>query len=489
MVYESLSSIVVLVIAVILVLGWLPFRTVKGMKRASEHRQDRLSTSLHMVGREDGMRFCDRQSRTVKGLVMQQGQQDGNRRSQAQRIKQIRQLRRAAIRRRRILVLALLVITLLVAGCSFLVDYSPWFTLIPLALVVVVLAAGAHASAQARAWERNLAQRRARQRRQQAASLTKSKTSGKPGQAKSEGRTETATDVLDQGEIRRTLAQAKADQQAALQARQHNSSKPANPAVGSSKTQGSAGSVKSTEKAAAQTGHATSRPSAAKKASDRTPAKQAASRPKASKPATTKSSTAAKAASKPAAPKSSVDKSAASKPAARSASPQSASVQSAAAQSGKSGSVSASAGNEHPASSAQSSASGGSSSSAKAQDDATNELKRINPSPALDAFGMAAGQDLISFSLGSAHDEGTDGDGRNSEDEGPHSLEIKSTRQVSVARPPEKKQADQKKADKRPDDFHKQEMQAQVEVPDRSEDSLSIGVEAILARRRPASKS
>ena len=465
MVYESLSSIVVLVIAVILVLGWLPFRTVKGMKRASEHRQDRLSTSLHMVGREDGMRFCDRQSRTVKGLVMQQGQQDGNRRSQAQRIKQIRQLRRAAIRRRRILVLALLLITLLVAGCSFLVGYSPWFTLIPLALVVVVLAAGAHASAQARAWERNLAQRRARQRRQQAASLTKSKTSSKPGQAKSEGRTETATDVLDQGEIRRTLAQAKADQQAALQARQHNSAKPANPAVGSSKTQGSAGSVKSTEKAAAQTGHATSRPSAAKKASDRTPAKQAASQPEASKPATTKPSTAPKAASKPAAPKSSVDKSAASKPAARSA----------AAQSGKSGPVSASVGNARPASSAQ--------------DDATNELKRISPSPALDAFGMAAGQDLISFSLGSASGEGSDMDGKKSEDEGPHSLEIKSTRQVSVARPPEKKQADQKKADKRPDDFHKQEMQAQVEVPDRSEDSLSIGVEAILARRRPASKS
>ena len=478
MVYESLSSIVVLVIAVILVLGWLPFRTVKGMKRASEHRQDRLSTSLHMVGREDGMRFCDRQSRTVKGLVMQQGQQDGNRRSQAQRIKQIRQLRRAAIRRRRILVLALLVVTLLVAGCSFLMDYSPWFTLIPLALVVVVLVAGAHASAQARAWERNLAQRRARQRRQQAAILTKSRTPSKP---KNEGGTETATDVLDQGEIRQTLAQAKADQQAALKARQHNSSKPAKSAVSSSKAKSSAGSAKSSEKTAAQTAHTSNEPSATKKASERTPVKQTASRPGASKPATTKSSRAQKAASKPAAPKSSVDKSAAS--------PQSASVQSVATQSGKSGSASASAGKEHSASSAQSSASGGSSSSAKAQDDATNELKRINPSPALDAFGMAAGQDLISFSLGSAHDEGTDGDGRNSEDEGPHSLEIKSTRQVSVARPPVKKQADQKKADKRPDDFHKQEMQAQVEVPDRSEDSLSIGVEAILARRRPAAKS
>ena len=464
----------VLVIAVILVLGWLPFRTVKGMKRASEHRQDRLSTSLHMVGREDGMRFCDRQSRTVKGLVMQQGQQDGNRRSQAQRIKQIRQLRRAAIRRRRILVVTLLVITLLVAGCSFLMGYSPWFTLIPLALVIVVLAAGAHASAQARAWERNLAQRRARQRRQQAASLTKSKTSGKSGQAKVEARAETATDVLDQGEIRRTLAQAKADQQVALKARRHNSAKTAKSTVDSSKAKGSAGSVKSTEKAAAQTGHASNSPSVARKASERTPAKQAASRPKTSKPATTKSSKAQKTASKITAPKPSVDKSSASKPAARSASPQSTPAQSASAHSGKPSSVSASAGRERPDSSA----------SAKAQEDATNELERISPSPALDAFGMAAGQDLISFSLGSARGEGSDKDGKHNEDEGPHSLEIKSTRQVSVARPPEKK-----KSVGQPDDFHKREMQAQVEAPDRSEDSLSIGVEAILARRRPADKS
>lgn len=468
MVYESLSSIVVLVIAVILVLGWLPFRTVKGMKRASEHRQDRLSTSLHMVGREDGMRFCDRQSRTVKGLVMQQGQQDGNRRSQAQRIKQIRQLRRAAIRRRRILVLVLLAVTLLVAGLSFSLGYSPWFTLIPLALVIVVLAAGAHASAQARAWERNLAQRRARQRRQQAASLTKSKTTSKPAQTKNEGRTETATDVLDQDEIRRTLTQAKADQQAALKARRHNAAKPVKPAADSSKAKGSAGSLTSTEKAAAKTGHTSNRPSVAEKASERTPAKQAASGPTASKPATTKSSKAQKTASKPAI---------------HSASPQSTPAQSAIAHTDKSGSASASAGKKRPSSS----------SLAKAQDDATNELERISPSPALDAFGTAAGQDLISFSLGSARDEGSGKDGKNSEDEAPHSLEIKSTRQVSVARPPEKKQPGQKKAHKkadgRPDDFHKREMQAQVEAPDRSEDSLSIGVEAILARRRPTAKS
>ena len=465
MVYESLSSIVVLVIAVILVLGWLPFRTVKGMKRASEHRQDRLSTSLHMVGREDGMRFCDRQSRTVKGLVMQQGQQDGNRRSQAQRIKQIRQLRRAAIRRRRILVLALLIVTVLVAGFSFLMGYSAWLTLIPLALLIVVLAAGAHASAQARAWERNLAQRRDRHRRQRAASLTANKASGVTGQAKGEARTETATDVLDQGEIRRTLVQAKADQQAALKARQHNSAKPEKSAV-SSKAKDSAGSVKLTEKAA-----------------ERTPAKQAVAQQTASKPETAKSARASLATSKH-----SADKPTASKSAARSIPPQPAAVQSV-VPSGKSKSVSVPAGSERPASTAPTSKST-MSSSASAQEDATNELERINPSPALDAFGMAANQDLISFSLGSPRGEGSDKGGRNNEDEGPHSLEIKSTKQVSVARPPKKQQSNQTtKADGRPDDFHKQEMQAQVDAPDRSDDSLSIGVEAILARRRPAAKS
>ena len=465
MVYESLSSIVVLVIAVILVLGWLPFRTIKGMKRASEHRQDRLSTSLHMVGGEDGMRFCDRQSMTVKGLVMQQGQQDGNRRSQAQRIKQIRQLRRAAIRRRRILVLALLIVTVLVAGFSFLMGYSAWLTLIPLALLIVVLAAGAHASAQARAWERNLAQRRDRQRRQRAASLTANKASGVAGQAKGEARTETATDVLDQGEIRRTLVQAKADQQAALKARQHNSAKPEKSAV-SSKAKDLAGSVKLTEKAA-----------------ERTPAKQAVAQQTASKPETAKSARASLAASKH-----SADKPTASKSAARSIPPQPAAVQSV-VPSGKSKSVSVSAGSERPASTAPTSKST-MSSSASAQEDATNELERINPSPALDAFGMAANQDLISFSLGSPRGEGSDKGGRNNEDEGPHSLEIKSTKQVSVARPPKKQQSNQTtKADGRPDDFHKQEMQAQVDAPDRSDDSLSIGVEAILARRRPAAKS
>ena len=47
--YESLSTVVVLAIVIILMAFWLPKRTVKGMKRVIEHREDRFSPSLHLV--------------------------------------------------------------------------------------------------------------------------------------------------------------------------------------------------------------------------------------------------------------------------------------------------------------------------------------------------------------------------------------------------------------------------------------------------------
>ena len=41
--YESLSTVVVLVIVAIIIVVWLPVRTANGMKRVDEHRQDRYS--------------------------------------------------------------------------------------------------------------------------------------------------------------------------------------------------------------------------------------------------------------------------------------------------------------------------------------------------------------------------------------------------------------------------------------------------------------
>lgn len=446
MVYESLSSIILVVIAVILVLAWLPGRTVRGMKRASEHRQDKLSTSLHMVGEQDGMRFGDTGPQTVKGLVMQQKQQDKASLGEAQRIRRVRQMRREAIRRRRILVVSLLVVTALVAGFSLPMEYSFWFMLIPLALTVLVLIAGAHASAQARAWEANLARRKALQRRQRAASLTKGggRPSGRAATAPADGAesvespSEIATDVLDQQEINRTIAKAREDKRAALNARKRK-----------------------TEKVTANTG-------AGEKG-----ASKGAKAPSAD----------AKVAS----------------PSERRAATRNAAERDSTSSTGKAGKGTVSHRGRRVnleslanASSVQVSGDAG--------QDATHELERIKPSPALDAFEMAASQDLISFSLGSPRN------GSIQESEGPQSLEIKSTKQVSKAEPV-KAEIRGKKAEKRknaeragktgtgssekgrgdmPKDFHQREMEADVEVPKQSADSLSIGVEAILARRQPS---
>ncbi len=72
-------------------------------------------------------------------------------------VARIRALRRAAIRRRRALVLSLAFLTLVVfvAGLSGL--YSAWFAIIPLAAVCTVLYFGSMAAKQARKWEAKVA--------------------------------------------------------------------------------------------------------------------------------------------------------------------------------------------------------------------------------------------------------------------------------------------------------------------------------------------
>ena len=52
--YESLSTVVVLVILMVIAVGWLPRRTVNSMKKVAEHRQDRYSSSLHLVDADTG---------------------------------------------------------------------------------------------------------------------------------------------------------------------------------------------------------------------------------------------------------------------------------------------------------------------------------------------------------------------------------------------------------------------------------------------------
>ena len=135
--YESLSTVVVLVIVAIIIVVWLPVRTANGMKRVDEHRQDRYSPSLHIVDAENGRRFGDIKPHKAKGAAMPASTPSA--RLTSEHIAHVRELRRAAIRRRQILAVCLLAITVLVFAVSFPLHFSPLLALIPFVLLLLVL--------------------------------------------------------------------------------------------------------------------------------------------------------------------------------------------------------------------------------------------------------------------------------------------------------------------------------------------------------------
>lgn len=378
--YESVSTIVVLAILVIVMVGWLPGKTVDSMSRVIERRQDRFSSSLHLVDENSGMRFSDGRTHMVKGAVMQPQQSRGSEASR-EHIAQVRKLRREAIRRRRILVIALVALVFAVFGLSFVWHYDPLFALIPLLLVALVLGLGVRASRQAREWEQRVAARRTGSARRRsvpevgtstASSERKGLNAEQSAHAEPDERnhSDVPTDVMEQREIRRALRRAQEEGRAArLQHQAHASSSSAGAKAKAAASQVASGEVGSAEAKAEGTVPAVAQPSAAE-------------------------SSAAQAAAGTQEPvESKVD-------------------------SKKDAGVAAEAvlgqpeiGHAHDAV------------------DATSELERIHAAPALDVFDMATQQDLISFSLGAP---------RNIEQEAPsapESLEIKSMRQVAKAVP------------------------------------------------------
>lgn len=387
--YESLSTVVVLVIVIIAIAVWLPARTANGMKRAAEHRQDRYSPSLRIVEAEDGRRFGDIEPYQAKGAAMPASTQSA--RLTTEHIAHIRELRRESIRRRQILVASLLAVAIVVFALAFIVHYSPLFALIPLALTAAVLAMGANAARQARQWERRVSR------------YEQKKTSATPTQqgqidspAKNHAKSaapavqtsradDAVTKVMEQRQIRRVLHDAEVEQAKAKALRE-----------------------------------------AQAKADREAAAPQAADHSEAETPSLTVR-------------------------------------------------------DERDAHDS-------------VADDATSELASVQPARALDVFDMATSQDLISFSLGADH----------AEDNAPESLEIKSTRQVSKATPAEpemvNKLIDEAKAVKASDDasaakaqadhsaaqpesFHEHEERAEVQAPVATSESLSVGLDSILARR------
>lgn len=388
--YESLSTVVVLVIVIIAIAVWLPARTANGMKRAAEHRQDRYSPSLRIVEAEDGRRFGDIEPYQAKGAAMPASTQSA--RLMTEHIAHIRELRRESIRRRQILVASLLAVAIVVFALAFIVHYSPLFALIPLALTAAVLAMGANAARQARQWERRVSRYEQKKtsatptRQGQIDSPAKNHAAESAAPAVQTSRADdAATEVMEQRQIRRVLHDAEVEQAKAKVLRE-----------------------------------------AQAKADREAAAPQAADHSEAETPSLTVR-------------------------------------------------------DERDAHDS-------------VADDATSELASVQPARALDVFDMATSQDLISFSLGADH----------AEDNAPESLEIKSTRQVSKATPAEpemvNKLIDEAKAVKASDDasaakaqadhsaaqpesFHEHEERTEVQAPVATSESLSVGLDSILARR------
>lgn len=221
--YESLSTIVVLVIIGIIMAVWLPKRTVNGMKQVVKHRSDRYSSSLHLVSEESGTRFSDVHTPQAKGAIMPATQTD-HEKNRAY-IAQVRGLRRAAARRRRWLAGGLLAAAVVVLVLAIALHFSPFYALIPAALCAVVCALGVRASKQARAWEAKMAAKE-RDRKRKTAAVAKRAAKQRAQQAAAQvaaaapHEEDARTDVLEQREIRRALHQGRIEQQEALARRQ-----------------------------------------------------------------------------------------------------------------------------------------------------------------------------------------------------------------------------------------------------------------------------
>lgn len=474
--YESLSTVVVLVIVAIIIVVWLPVRTANGMKRVDEHRQDRYSPSLHIVDAENGRRFGDIKPYKAKGAAMPASTPSA--RLTPEHIAHVRELRRAAIRRRQILAVCLLAITVLVFAVSFPLHFSPLLALIPFVLLLLLLVLGANASRQARQWERKVV----RYERTHSGTGWSKKPSAESKDSKRVNKAEpvaavtapaeqiedAVTEVMEQRQIRCALRDAEIEQAKAKALRQ------------------SAAAYQAAGEHAKQPD---------------------------------KSDTAQSAADKPAAePSAMFDESADRKSAAETS--ESSAAPDASARTDKSTKSDKSvAPRVEPSLTVRDERDERDDAAA----DATSELASVRPARALDVFDMATSQDLISFTLGGEHNA----------DNAPESLEIKSTRQVSKAEPVEpavaEKLIDEARAVKAADDakaadagkavgvgnavdteseqrddadtnvatdagdeaanaaqraaFHESEERADVEAPAATTDSLGAGLDSILARR------
>ncbi|GGI15265.1 hypothetical protein GCM10007377_15040 [Galliscardovia ingluviei] len=232
---DSLASVVLWVTIALVILGIQPWKTFAAMGKAIEHHDDRYSTRMRIVNVDElgYMAACDD---CEKGTAMLSPTNASI--MDDVYVARVRAERRKAIGRRRILVLALAVITVVTLVVAVVAHFSPAFALIPAGLEAAVLWLGARAAKSARAWEARVAQSRQRQRELQTrnqAHLTAHAPVSEPStysgsayqddvregvQVHVEAQDdELATDVLSSEAIAGTIEQARQDRAAALRAR------------------------------------------------------------------------------------------------------------------------------------------------------------------------------------------------------------------------------------------------------------------------------
>ncbi len=154
---ESMSGIALGIIIILLLVGWVPVVTFRGMSNASRHQEDRYSPSLHVVDLEVDTQEHEDAENSMKEAVMQE---HSTKKYSKDYVARVRKARRDAIRRRQILVAALFVATVFVGVAADVAHFSFWFMAIPAVLLVIVLGLGARTSAKARAWEAEITRSR-----------------------------------------------------------------------------------------------------------------------------------------------------------------------------------------------------------------------------------------------------------------------------------------------------------------------------------------
>ena len=114
----------------------------------------------------------------------------------------------------------MLVITIVVLMCAFVLHFSPLFALIPASLLAGVLALGVRAAKQAAAWERKVAKYRSKMRKRAAAERKRAQEEQAErarlreqelAEIRRIAESQVPTDVMPEGEIRQAIDRGKAD--------------------------------------------------------------------------------------------------------------------------------------------------------------------------------------------------------------------------------------------------------------------------------------